>query len=136
MPQTARDLRSIFCEAIDRSDPHDRERYLDQACDGDVTLRREVEALLRAHLAAGDFLETLPPPTMSRDDLALPEITHPIVGRYKVLEPLGEGGMGSVFVAEQTTPVTRKVALKLIKPGMDSRQVIARFEAERQALAL
>src|SRR5438034_189703 len=119
----------------------ERLAYLVQACRGDARVRRAVDTLLSAHVAAGDFLEAPPasaavaanvpldPPT-----LFLPAGT--VIDRYKLLESIGEGGYGVVFMAEQTSPVQRKVALKIIKAGMDTRQVIARFEAERQALAL
>src|SRR6266516_2400059 len=108
-----------------------REAYVEAACEGDAELRASVDALLVAHDEAGAFLEP-PKPT-----LAMPFMPPgTVIGRYKILESIGEGGYGTVFMAEQTTPVQRKVALKIIKAGMDTRQVIARFEAERQALAL
>jgi formylglycine-generating enzyme required for sulfatase activity/dienelactone hydrolase len=116
----------------------ERAAYLDQACAGDAGLRGHVEALLRAHQRAGHMLD--------RPIVGYPGQTGPyipseqpgtvIAGRYKLLEKIGEGGMGAVWVAEQTQPVRRKVALKLIKAGMDSKTVLARFEAERQALAM
>jgi WD40 repeat protein/serine/threonine protein kinase len=112
-----------------------RSAYLDVACAGDAELRATVDSLLQAHDAAGDFLH----PTTAAADLDPPILLLPpgtVIGRYKLLEPIGEGGYGVVFMAEQTSPVQRKVALKIIKAGMDTRQVIARFEAERQALAL
>src|SRR5262249_22532290 len=100
-------------------------------------LRQQVEALLRAQGAAGSFLE---PPAPSQVDTVdeQPVSTSPgtVIGPYKLLEQIGEGGFGVVFLAEQTQPVRRKVALKVLKPGMDTRQVVARFEAERQALAI
>jgi eukaryotic-like serine/threonine-protein kinase len=127
--------QSIFLNAAEKRTAAERAAYLDQACAGDVGLRSEVEALLAAHerLPAGEGPETAadvqsPLPT------SMP--TGTVIGRYKVLEPIGEGGYGTVFMAEQTTPVQRRVALKVVKAGMDTRQVIARFEAERQALAL
>lgn len=115
-----------------------RNGYLDQVCGTDRELRQEVESLLAAHESAGAFLER---PGAKQEATAAyagtaEGIGAVIAGRYKLLEAIGEGGMGAVFVAEQTEPVRRKVALKLIKPGMDSRAVLARFEAERQALAL
>src|SRR5215471_13972772 len=112
-----------------------RVEYLDQACGGDEELRNDVEALLLAHEGAEDFIEVSPAAvaTIERQILERPGLW---IGRYQLLEQIGEGGMGAVWVAEQTDPVKRRVALKLIKPGMDSRQVLARFEAERQALAL
>jgi len=100
-------------------------------------LRALVEGLLKAHQEAGSFLEKpLFESTSTSDQAANPEQAGTVIGPYKLLQQIGEGGMGTVFMAEQTQPVQRKVALKVIKPGMDSRQVIARFEAERQALAL
>src|SRR5581483_4693195 len=99
-------------------------------------LRRQVESLLAAHFRAGQFLDrpaVSPPATAPWAGAEAPGTT---IGPYKLLEPIGEGGMGIVYVAEQTTPVRRRVALKVIKPGMDTREVVARFEAERQALAL
>src|SRR5215218_9497130 len=105
----------------------------------DAAFRQRGEVLLEAHKSPATFLES--PAGGSRPDLTLnpPIVLLPpgtVIGRYKLLEPIGEGGYGVVFMAEQTTPVQRKVALKIIKAGMDTRQVIARFEAERQALAL
>src|SRR5262249_32835315 len=96
----------------------------------------EVEALLEASAQAGSFLEPPAPAPLATVDEPVRERLGTVIGPYKLLQQLGEGGMGTVFMAEQTQPVQRKVALKIIKPGMDSRQVIARFEAERQALAL
>src|SRR5262249_26299708 len=92
------------------------------------------EELLRAHEQSGDLLD-LPEETATFHQTPL-HSPGMMVGPYKLLQQIGEGGMGTVFMAEQTRPVQRKVALKIIKPGMDSRQIIARFEAERQALAL
>jgi WD40 repeat protein/serine/threonine protein kinase len=114
-----------------------RAAYLDQACGSDADLRRQVEALLRAHDASGSPPEGPACQPQATSDYA-PSVERPgmVIGPYKLLEQIGEGGFGLVFVAEQQHPVRRKVALKVIKPGMDSRDVIARFEAERQALAL
>jgi eukaryotic-like serine/threonine-protein kinase len=110
---------------------------LDQACAGDAALRGHVEALLRAHERAGHLLDRpAVDPELTGAHIASPEVGTVIAGRYKLLEAIGEGGMGAVWVAEQTQPVRRKVALKLIKAGMDSKSVLARFEAERQALAV
>jgi serine/threonine protein kinase len=100
-------------------------------------LRDKVEALLRAHADAGSFLEGPPlgaEQTQHFDSIA--EQPGTVIGPYKLLEQIGEGGFGVVYMAEQQHPVRRKVALKVIKPGIDTRQVVARFEAERQALAL
>jgi tetratricopeptide (TPR) repeat protein/serine/threonine protein kinase len=126
---------SIFLEALHKHTPEERAAFLDAACASDAELRRSVELLLKAHEKAGDFLhaDARPSPTIGDP---MRESAGSVIGPYKLLQPIGEGGMGTVWMAEQTQPVQRKVALKLIKPGMDSRQVIARFEAERQALAL
>ena len=131
--------KSIFLDAQEIASPEARAAYLDRRCGADQRLRGEVETLLRHHERLGDYLEQPacePGPT--QDIASDPRIEGPgtIIGTYKLLEAIGEGGMGVVYMAEQTQPVRRKVALKIIKPGMDTRQVIARFEAERQALAL
>jgi serine/threonine protein kinase len=133
----AADVRSLFHAAVERV-PADRAAYLDEACAGDAGLRQRVEALLRAHDEPGEFLSEA---NRVLDATATHSPSSPLVGttladRYKLLEPIGEGGMGTVWMAEQREPVKRLVALKLIKAGMDSRAVVARFEAERQALAL
>jgi serine/threonine protein kinase/tetratricopeptide (TPR) repeat protein len=129
--------RDIFIGALQSEDPGERRAYLDEACGDDQALRRRVEALLRVAEQAGSFLESPPPsPVGTTAEAPAGEGTGAVIGPYKLLQQIGEGGMGTVFMAEQTQPVQRKVALKIIKPGMDSRQVIARFEAERQALAL
>src|SRR5262249_32611114 len=108
------------------------------ACGHDAELRARVEALLRAHIHAGGFLAATEGSNdrERKADEAPSERPGTIIGPYKLLQQIGEGGMGTVYMAEQTEPVQRKAALKIIKPGMDSKQVIARFEAERQALAL
>src|SRR5262249_5904450 len=137
MVDSITDLKSIFVHALAIASPADREAYLDQACAGNAALRAEVEALLEASADAGQFLE--PPYRRSVatvDEPPLTESPGTVIGPYKLIQELGEGGMGSVWMAQQTEPVKRLVAVKLIKAGMDSRQVIARFEAERQALAL
>ncbi|MCA9170343.1 MAG: serine/threonine protein kinase, partial [Planctomycetales bacterium] len=141
-----RELLSIFGEAIEIASQPDRAAFLAKACAGHAGARERVENLIAAHDAAGRFLG----PDDEGDD-ELPELPRassiwkaakqPLlpgtdIGPYRVREQLGEGGMGTVYVAEQTHPVKRRVAIKVIKPGMDSKQVIARFEAERQALAL
>jgi len=126
----------IFSEAVELTSAAERAAYLDRACGGDPALRCRVEGLLGVHGQADGFLESpAAPPTIT----AAPTQTEDagtVIGLYKLMEPIGEGGMGVVYVAEQTKPVRRKVALKIIKPGMDTKQVIARFEAERQALAM
>jgi serine/threonine protein kinase len=111
-----------------------RGAYLEQACGDNAPLRLEVEALLRAHDSSGSFLAEHP--SLTADYQPIVERAGTVIGLYKLLQQIGEGGMGTVFMAEQTEPIRRMVALKIIKPGMDSAQVIARFEAERQALAL
>jgi len=135
MSHVTPDAKLIFLEAIDQASPAARARYLDEACQGDSELRGRVEQLLQAHQNAGKFLggSAMSGPTI---DQPLTERRGDVIGPYKLLQQIGEGGMGTVFMAEQTHPVQRKVALKVIKAGMDSRQVIARFEAERQALAM
>ncbi len=114
--------------------------FLEQACQGDSALRLRIGALLAAHDEPdGVLADTLPKaqPTVKADlPAAEDEAVGQKIGRYKVLEKVGEGGCGMVYVAEQTEPVRRRVALKVIKLGMDTRQVVARFEAERQALAM
>src|SRR5262249_31588423 len=110
---------------------------IEGACAGDPDLRRRVGVLLEAHQAAAGPLDCPPPalvPTMA--DNPVTELPGAVIGPYELLEQIGEGGFGVVFMAEQTEPVRRKVAVKVLKPGMDTRQVVARFEAERQALAI
>jgi serine/threonine protein kinase len=130
------DVKSIFGHAMALSSATERAAYLQQACAGDPELRAEVESLLQANSDAGSFLGDRKPWLAATVDHTVTECPGTIIGPYKLMEQIGEGGMGLVFVAEQQHPVRRKVALKVIKPGMDTRQVVARFEAERQALAL
>ncbi|HEY7313710.1 MAG TPA: protein kinase [Gemmataceae bacterium] len=130
------DIKSIFGKAMALSSTGERAAYLQQICDGDTELRAEVESLLEAHGDAGSFLDEREPCPGATVDDPIRERPGMVIGAYKLMEQIGEGGMGLVFVAEQQQPVRRRVALKLIKPGMDTREVIARFEAERQALAL
>ena len=131
------DIETIFAAAIEKTSPNEREELLEKACGGDGGLRARVEALLRAFDNPDSFLEKPDPNLLPTMELP-PIIEKPgtVIDRYKLLEPIGEGGFGVVFVAEQKKPIARKVALKVIKPGMDTRTVVARFEAERQALAL
>jgi serine/threonine protein kinase len=129
------DAKAIFLEALDCKGADELRRFLDHACGTDAALRTRVEELLRAHRDAGAFLGG----AEKQDATCDQPIAHgpgTVIGPYKLLEQIGEGGFGVVFMAEQTQPVRRKVALKVLKPGMDTRQVVARFEAERQALAL
>src|SRR5947209_8037096 len=125
----------IFHQAIARS-PEERLAFLEQACAGDPSMRAAVEALLRANVGATGFLEQPSPVPLATVDEPHRETAGTVIGPYKLIEQIGEGGMGAVWMAQQTEPVKRLVAVKLIKAGMDSKQVIARFEAERQALAL
>ncbi|MCI0462000.1 MAG: serine/threonine protein kinase, partial [Gemmataceae bacterium] len=130
-------VEAIFLAALEKDAPTERAAYLDSACGEDATLRAQVEALLRAHAQAGSLLEQPlfhTAPTVAHT--LSPEKDGTVIGPYTLVEQLGEGGMGTVFLAQQNQPVQRTVALKLIKAGHDSRQVIARFEQERQALAL
>src|SRR5262249_17985046 len=126
---------SIFQAAV-KLPPHERAAYLDKACGVNAALRLEVEGLLRAHEQPGEFMHRPPIADMATDYRPGPDRPGTRIGPYKLLQYLGEGGMGTVFLAEQSQPVRRMVALKIIKPGMDSTQVLARFEAERQALAI
>jgi tetratricopeptide (TPR) repeat protein len=130
-------LDSIFCAALEIDSTAERTAYLDRACGSDRPLRQRGEQLLAAHAKAGDFLQLseTESPTMV-DQPTRAERVGERIGPYQLLQQIGEGGMGVVWLAEQEQPVRRTVALKIIKPGMDSRQVIARFEIERQALAL
>src|SRR5262245_53251605 len=129
--------RSIFLEALEIRDAAERAAYLERACGGDAGLRKHVEELLAAEGKVDGFLDRPHVGVEMTDDLG-PRMERPgaQIGPYKLREQIGEGGYGVVYVAEQEKPVRRKVALKIIKPGMDTKDVIARFEAERQALAL
>lgn len=123
-------IETILSDAVEIADPAARSAYLDRACNGDGGLRTRVDRLIDNHIKAGNFLEPSPiPPTPG-------PAAGDHIGPYLLREQIGEGGMGLVFVADQEEPVRRRVALKVVKPGMDTRQVLARFAAERQALAL
>jgi serine/threonine protein kinase len=124
--------KSIFLHAAELAQPAERQAFLDARCAGDPALRREVDDLLRHFERVGSFLEDAAADSCATVDEPPTERPGTVIGPYKLMEQIGEGGMGLVFVAEQQQPVRRKV----IKPGLDSKQVIARFEAERQALAL
>ena len=130
-------VKSIFMSAISGKSPDQWPQFLDDACRNDAALRDQVEKFLNAHLAMGSIhiSDATPMHAYACDpfDFIKPGTE---IGRYTVLEQIGEGGMGTVYVAEQKAPMRRTVALKVIKAGMDTRQVIARFEAERQALAM
>jgi serine/threonine protein kinase/Flp pilus assembly protein TadD len=127
---------SLFAEALGKKGEA-RAAFLDEHCQEDVELRKRLEALLRAHDNPDPLLEApAPTPVATVEEVPVTERPGTVIGPYKLLQQIGEGGMGTVWMAQQTEPVKRLVALKLIKAGMDSRQVLARFEAERQALAL
>jgi hypothetical protein len=132
--------REIFVAALRKSDPSERAAYLVEACGADAALREQVQALLSEHERLGSFLESPPAAAVATVDgrITEPLTERPgaVLGHYRLLEQLGEGSFGVVYLAEQAGPVQRKVALKVLKPGMDTRQVVARFEAERQVLAL
>jgi len=133
--------RDIFIEALQHSDPAQRSACLNAACAGDDDLRQRVLQLLAEHEKQHSFLLDAPPHLFANHERATTnqpanEAPGTLIGPYKLLEQIGEGGMGTVWMAQQTEPVKRIVAIKLIKAGMDSKQVVARFEAERQALAL
>ena len=127
---------SIFLAALEKGSAEARAAFLDGACAGNAELRESVERLLRAHARASEVLRDRAPGLPATAESGGRERPGLQIGPYKLVEQIGEGGMGTVWMAQQSEPVKRLVAVKLVKPGMDSRQVIARFEAERQALAL
>jgi hypothetical protein len=137
--------KTVFLQALDLPEA-DRAAFVRVQCGGDDSLRREVEDLLQHHAKVDEAFLAAAPISSPQQERAAEgasitldySIERPgaMIGPYKLLEQIGEGGMGTVWMAQQTDPVKRLVALKLIKPGMDSKQIIARFEAERQALAL
>ena len=138
MLEYAKDEKAIFLAALEQVTAPEREAYLQGACEGDPGLLKRMKVLLSVHQQSQGPLDIPSPGVGTAPTLDEPITERPgtIIGPYKLLEQIGEGGFGVVFMAEQTQPVRRKVALKVLKPGMDSRQVVARFEAERQALAL
>ena len=130
-------VEKVFESAIKLATPQERAAYVRGACGEDQALRQQVESLIQAHDEVGGFMLTDPGETViTIPDRPLSEKEGTCIGRYKLLQRIGEGGMGVIYMAEQTEPVTRKVALKIIKLGLDTKSVIARFEAERQALAM
>src|SRR5437867_9780469 len=136
MNEPQKQVGAIFDAAIELP-PERRAAYVLAACAGEDLLRQRVEALLRAHDSAGTFMDSLAVDPRRETPVAKPsEQPGDRIGRYKLLQQIGEGGCGVVYMAEQEEPVRRRVALKVIKLGMDTKSVIARFEAERQALAL
>jgi serine/threonine protein kinase len=136
MGEQSNPAKSLFLAAIEQHTPEEWPALLDRICAGDVQLRAEVEKLLRAQEALGSFHDALRAPLSTTIDHPVRERPGDAIGPYKLLQQIGEGGMGVVYMAEQEQPVRRLVAVKIIKPGMDTAQVIARFESERQALAL
>jgi serine/threonine protein kinase len=128
--------QSIFVEALDKEEPAEQAAFLNRVCASDPALRQRIERLLQRHQQADSFLESPAAALAGTVDEPPTERPGAVIGPYKLLQQIGEGGMGVVYMAEQQQPVRRKVALKIIKPGLDSKQVIARFEAERQALAM
>ncbi len=129
-------LETVFFGALEKGSPAECAAYLDEACDGDGILRERVERMLKAQANAGDFLET---PARVMDATLIEPVAETfgtVIGRYRLLEQIGEGGFGVVFMAEQEEPIRRTVAMKIVKPGMDTKEVISRFTVERQALAL
>ncbi len=131
--------KEIFADALEKADPAERAAWLVRACSDDAELRQRVEALLQAYEKAGAFLQEPSAAPAAGTIAVAPELTEKPgdkIGHYKLLQQIGEGGCGVVYMAEQVEPIRRRVALKVIKLGMDTKQVIARFEAERQALAL
>jgi serine/threonine protein kinase/tetratricopeptide (TPR) repeat protein len=127
--------KEIFVAALKRP-TEQRDAYLEEVCGDDAKLRQRVHDLLQAHAQPGSLLESPDTGPVATADEPIAERAGTVIGPYKLLELIGEGGFGFVFMAEQQQPLRRNVALKVLKPGMDTRQVIARFEAERQALAL
>jgi Serine/threonine protein kinase len=136
MVPTADPIESILAAAVEIDADVERRAYVERACAGDADLKRRVDELIDNHFRAGSFLEFPAPNLAATADQPIPERPGTVIGPYKLLEQIGEGGFGVVFLAEQIRPVRRKVALKVLKPGMDTKQVVARFEAERQALAI
>ncbi|MEO7318211.1 MAG: serine/threonine protein kinase, partial [Chthoniobacteraceae bacterium] len=136
---TADRLIEVFNEAKARPIGAERDEFLAEACGNDAELREQVISLLHARGRAGDFLKNAAPlsPEIEAERARLkPEEAGERIGPYKLREQIGEGGFGVVWVVEQQAPVRRTVALKIIKMGMDTREVVARFEQERQALAM
>ncbi|MBN2314508.1 MAG: tetratricopeptide repeat protein [Sedimentisphaerales bacterium] len=136
MENRSEKIREIFSQALEKTDPRERLEFLEDACGEDQTLRDKVKALIALHGQVGDFLESPPFIDSPSFDNLPEEPLGTIISRYKLLEKIGEGGMAVVYMAEQQEPIRRKVALKIIKLGMDTKSVIARFEAERQVLAM
>jgi serine/threonine protein kinase len=136
MNEQSRDEEAIFLAALEKTTPQERDAFAEAACAGDQKLLERVRELLDSHDDSAGPLDS--PPIGMTATIARPITEKPgtRIGPYKLLQQIGEGGFGVVYMAEQIEPVRRKVALKIIKPGMDTKEVVARFEAERQTLAL
>src|SRR5436190_15796716 len=131
---TKQSEEALFEAAALKSDPEERAAFLNQACKGNPALRQRLDLLLEGHFRGAGFLtRKLDVPQGPAETV---DSSTEAIDRYKLLEKIGEGGCGVVYVAEQTEPVRRRVALKVIKLGMDTKAVVARFEVERQALAM
>jgi tetratricopeptide (TPR) repeat protein/tRNA A-37 threonylcarbamoyl transferase component Bud32 len=132
------DEESLFAAALEKHDAAGRQAFLDEACRGDVALRQRLGQLLAAHEKAAGILEYGPGAASPQTEPTVPPLSADrlFAGRFKLRQKLGAGGMGEVWVADQTEPVRRRVALKVVRPGFDSARMIARFDQERQALAL
>src|SRR5262245_9377016 len=137
MPADLQKARELFLYAVGKLPPEQWDGYVSEACGGDAELKQQVGGLLQIHREAGNFLDrpaaavtftgAFAPASWEEVGEGSPrECAGMMIGPYKLLQQIGEGGMGTVFMAEQTAPVQRKVALKIVKPGMDSRQIIAR----------
>lgn len=133
MTEKQSDLESLFSGALEKKSPEERQNYLDEICNGDEELRHQVNELLAANEEMASFLDSY---AKSASGCQVPDLIGTEIGPYRILEQIGEGGMGMVYVAEQEKPIQRRVALKVIKPGMDTREVLARFDQERQTLAM
>ena len=126
--------REIFGDALEIADEQEREEFLDRECGGDIELRKRIDELLELHQSSPTFLgedELMEPPVRLADS-----IIGTNIDRYRVVRRIGDGGCGVVYLAEQSEPIRRRVALKVIRPGLDTEEVIARFGAERQTLAM
>jgi serine/threonine protein kinase len=129
-------IDEIYLAALEKSTGQERSDYLDKACAGNDTLRRRIERLLRAQSKVGEFLESPAPEIAGAVMPSLAEGPGTAIGPYVLAERIGEGGFGIVYIAEQAAPVRRQVALKIIKPGMDTKEVLARFQTELEVLSI